>query len=212
MATSYFDIFPKIIYSQNNNREFNIVPDILRRAIIEKVLSFNSSYFDEYDVQDGETPEIVADKFYDDPTLHWVILHANEILDPRFEWPLSDNQLRNYAVAKYGSNDALDEVHHAEGYNISADQKTYEESNFIIAEGSTDIDNPIRIIFQTTALSEEGRDVRLPISYADNPKITNFVTNLEQESRDNAARRRIKILKPDLVSEVISSFQKLIKE
>ena len=31
------------------------------------------SFFDTYDVKNGETPEIIADKLYDDPKLHWIV-------------------------------------------------------------------------------------------------------------------------------------------
>lgn len=212
MATSYFESFPKLLYSQNNNRDFNIVPDVLRRAVVEKIASLNASYFDQYDVGEGETPETVADKFYDDPTLHWVILHVNEILDPRFEWPLSETQLQEYALAKYGSIDAINEVHHVEGYNITSDENVYEESNFILAPETQSLDEPVRILFEGTRTTSEGRTARIPITHADNVKITNLVTNIEFESRENEKRRRIRILKPELVADVVSTFQTLIKE
>ena len=52
---------------------------------------------------DGETPEIVADKFYNDSELYWIILMANEMIDPRFDWPLSYVNLLNYVDNKYGT-------------------------------------------------------------------------------------------------------------
>ena len=60
-----------------------------------------STAYDDYDVLDGETPEIVADKFYNDSFYHWTILIANNILDPRFDWPLSNQELVKFVQRKY---------------------------------------------------------------------------------------------------------------
>ena len=40
----------------------------------------------DYDVQDGETPEMIAHKYYDDPELHLTIMIANNITDYYSEW------------------------------------------------------------------------------------------------------------------------------
>ena len=37
--------------------------------------------FDYYDVKDGETPEMIAYKYYDDVELHWTIFLVNNIVD-----------------------------------------------------------------------------------------------------------------------------------
>ena len=56
--------------------------------------------YDWYDVKPGETPESVANGFYKDPSLYWVILVANRIID-RTGWYLTENQLLNYIFDKY---------------------------------------------------------------------------------------------------------------
>jgi NAD(P)-dependent dehydrogenase (short-subunit alcohol dehydrogenase family) len=67
IKTSYFEKFPRILYSQNNGRELNVVPDILRRVKIQEILNTQNVAFDLYDVQNGDTPEILADRVYNDP-------------------------------------------------------------------------------------------------------------------------------------------------
>ena len=42
--------------------------------------------FDYYDVKAGETPEYIANEFYGDPELHWVILMTNNIVDYYTQW------------------------------------------------------------------------------------------------------------------------------
>lgn len=207
MATDYFERYPKLLYTLDNGRSAQIVPDILRRVKIVEELQKIGSYYDLYDVQDGETPEIVADKFYRDPTLHWVVLLSNEIEDPRFQWPLTYNDLVKNAIAKYGSEEAIYEIHHAEGYRDNVATAFYEDSNFILAPETLSLDDPIRIIFEGEA------DVqRTPISHRRNSNITRLVTNIDYEIEENEKRRRIRVIKPALVEEVVSRFNTLIIE
>ena len=35
------------------------------------------------------TPENIADRYYGDSTLHWIVLLTNNILDPYFDFPLN---------------------------------------------------------------------------------------------------------------------------
>ena len=84
----YFNKFPKILYTLDNNRSGQLVPDILRRVKLSDTLKNNSAYYYDYDIKDNERPEMVAHRFYKNPELHWLIMHVNDIIDPRFDWPL----------------------------------------------------------------------------------------------------------------------------
>ena len=74
-----------------------------RRFSISNFLNNANVTFDEYYVQDGERPDIVAYDYYDDYTLDWLVLMTNEIHDPYYEWPLSYEQFNAYLKQKYGS-------------------------------------------------------------------------------------------------------------
>lgn len=120
---SYFEKFPKIVYTQDDYLTGQVVPDVLRRASVISEVIDNVSFYDLYDVEDGETPEIVADRYYNDPTLHWLVLLTNEVIDPRFAWPLSTNNLIEFCNGKYGAN--VYSTHHWEntdGYIVNSDE------------------------------------------------------------------------------------------
>jgi len=95
----YFNYFPKTIYSQNNSAD--IVTNVLARVTEITSLKNNALVYYQYDIQEGETPEIIADKYYGDPEKHWIILVTNEIIDPQFDWPLHYQQLADYIENKY---------------------------------------------------------------------------------------------------------------
>lgn len=59
-----------------------------------------------YVVQDGERPDNVANKAYDDPTLDWTVLIANNIQNIYDEWPKDSETFKQYIIEKYGSLEA----------------------------------------------------------------------------------------------------------
>ena len=70
----YFDSIPKILYDSKGNGEVKVVTNLLKRVAIRTKIKTNSLILDTYNVKNGETPESIADKLYDDPELHWVVL------------------------------------------------------------------------------------------------------------------------------------------
>jgi Base plate wedge protein 53 len=100
----YFSVFPTIPYSFDPaNGSFQIVTNIFARVkFLDSVLANTLIYYP-YSVQDGDTPWSIADKYYDDPQRHWVVLFTNQILNPYFDWPLTQTNLQAQIVEKYGS-------------------------------------------------------------------------------------------------------------
>jgi len=97
----YFKSFPVIHYSLDDGKTSFQIADIFRRVRSFDANLQTSTFYDDYDVLDGETPEIVADKFYNESYYHWVILLTNNILDPRFDWPLGNKELIAFVKRKY---------------------------------------------------------------------------------------------------------------
>ena len=106
----YFKNFPFINYSLDGGVTSYTMTDFFRRVKANATDILGSTAYDEYDVLDGDTPEITAHKLYRNADLHWVLLIANDIFDPRFDWPLSTVALNNYIQDKYGANKYA--VHH----------------------------------------------------------------------------------------------------
>ena len=115
---SYFAQFPLIPYDSVGAGNFKLVTNLLKRVGIRAKIKANVSVFDTYDVKEGETPEMLADKFYDDPELHWVVLMMNDITDRYHQWPLNHNQFLAHINDKYSNVDA---THHYEIEQTSGD-------------------------------------------------------------------------------------------
>ena len=113
----YFDSFPIIQYGSSDGAVKNVT-NLLKRIAVRSKLKTNVSFFDTYDVKNGETPEIIADKLYDDPKLHWVVMLFNDVTDRYHDWPMSEQQFNIYVNEKYSNPDG---IHHYEISQESGD-------------------------------------------------------------------------------------------
>ena len=86
----------------------HIITDFIRRVKVIERYTNSVSILMPYTVIEGETPEIVSMTFYNTPYYHWTILLANNIINPREEWPLSEIQLLEKISLKYPNNNKTD--------------------------------------------------------------------------------------------------------
>lgn len=115
---SYFDMFPNIYYSAKGDGKFTIMKDLLARVKLIANVKDNILGFDYYDVKDGETPEMIAHKYYGDVNLHWTILVVNDVIDYYEDWPMSVQRFEQFVKDKY---DNPQGIHHYEISQTSGD-------------------------------------------------------------------------------------------
>lgn len=112
----YFENFPKIYYDfpqDSTSTNLQILTDVTTNIRFRKQILENITLYDEYDIQEGETPEMIAEKVYGNAELHWVIMLANQRYNYLDDYPMSSSELYNYCVDTYGI-DNLNVVHHYE--------------------------------------------------------------------------------------------------
>lgn len=97
MAERYFDRFPVISYSNT------ICRDISRRVVFDDRIMKNASLFYPYELKAGLRADVLADVYYDDSYLDWLIYHTNGIIDPYYGWYLNNDEFDNFIMKKYGS-------------------------------------------------------------------------------------------------------------
>ena len=88
----YFSNFPLMAYSIKGDKIYKLVPDILRRVKLRANIKNGKFMFDNYYVKEGETPEIVAFKWFGDIwktsmalgvlTLHTIMKYHKQVVQP----------------------------------------------------------------------------------------------------------------------------------
>lgn len=117
---AYFTHFPRVSYDVRGDGNPQTMIDITKRVRFRDYMKTNYVQYDFYDVKAGETPEYIANEFYGDPELHWVIILTNNIIDYYSEWPMTEPQFLAYVKSKY---DNIDGIHHYEYTQESGDTK-----------------------------------------------------------------------------------------
>lgn len=97
MSSSYFKNFP--VASYNNFLVTNIT---VRNKLSDSIRDDTAVYF-KYTISEGDRPDIIAEKYYEDANFAWLVYFANKTLDPYFEWPLNNLDFDNFITQKYGS-------------------------------------------------------------------------------------------------------------
>tara|TARA_A100001015_G_scaffold218965_1_gene246197 strand:- start:1275 stop:1802 length:528 start_codon:yes stop_codon:yes gene_type:complete len=153
---SYFEKFPKIYYDANADGKYKVMTDIISRVKLVDSVKQNILNFDYYNVKDGETPEMIAHKYYDDPELHWTILIVNDVIDYYTQWPMSVQKFEEFMKDKYTNPQG---IHH---YEIS---QTSGNTELVIDVGMNTTDYPSATAISNYTyedrLQEQRRQIRL---------------------------------------------------
>lgn len=92
-----FTNFPIISY------DGNAAVNVLAKVKFTKIAQNINAIFYPYTIAEGERPDIIAANYYDDPRYSWVIYMANDIIDPYYDWPLTEEEFKRFINKKYGS-------------------------------------------------------------------------------------------------------------
>jgi hypothetical protein len=221
----YFKDFPTFFYEYtiNGEKSLTTVKDITRNIRFRRDILSNITVFDEYDIQEGETPEIIAEKLYGNPEYHWIIMLANDRYDYISDFPLSQAELEQFVYQKYGNyTDDMDSdvreaenalakfsIHHFETSDgtVVFDESQFPEisfeNRFFLEDGSGNITD------------ESDRQLVTENSIEDPPQIIDSfvkypVTNIDYEIRINEQKRRIKIIPQYLLNKILQDFRDIL--
>lgn len=210
--SKYFSYFPKTLYRPTDeNVDLDVVTNIVSRFVIEDSIKENSYAYYFYDVSEEDTPEILAAKLYNDPEKHWIILAMNDIIDPQYDWPLSEKQLSNFIDKKYTSNANTlisqtglqwsKENIHSYYYVV---EKTHQD-NITIDKYEVDANTYANTTISTSTLTlSDGNQVTKRI-------LKETKTYFDYEKDVNESKRQIKILKSSFVNEVEQKLREVMK-
>lgn len=112
----YFKQFPTFLYDFdiNGKTEYKLIKDITQNVRLRKEILSSVTVYDEYDIMEGETPEIISEKIYGSPLYHWVIMICNERYNYVDDFPLTQQQLDNHVTEKYGAGNEYDTHHYVD--------------------------------------------------------------------------------------------------
>lgn len=148
---AYFNELPNLevvsrFVNVETNKDFIKIKNLWRRAKIREDIANAITAFNYYQIKDNERPDQIAQKYYRDPELDWVILITNNITNLNEDWPLDNNTLYNYLIEKYGNEENLQKIHHTETVESRDDFNRLVVPEKLQVDPSLDIPSPFKTV------------------------------------------------------------------
>jgi hypothetical protein len=195
---TYFRQLPDFNYvnlDSNLSSEYTRVKNLFKRGELRSDIFVNLAFFNKYSIVGEESPDEVSLRLYDTEEFDWVILLANNIINVRDEWPLSNDSLYNYLIDVYGSEENLQKIHHYETIEIK--------------------DNSGRVVLRKGLRTEEmysftyyerSTQQNVTVSNA-SEAISNYVDAIRKEE----AKRNIFVLKPEYLNVLTNDLERIMQ-
>lgn len=190
----YFSLIPDLIYPDLQDKTKRVIAkNFFRKVRMREDLSTAPLFFATYTIEDGETPDIVADKLYSNASYFWILLIVNNITNLNKEWPVSSYNLGELLSEKYDNPYAIKHYETIDLYDDEGNQ--IQEKGIIVPQNYK-----LRYYNSTTDLVEtlSGEQIMMPVSYTD------YETNINNEKRE------IFYLKRRYISKFIDEFKSKI--
>ena len=189
----YFRELPDVDYQSFlsdslSSQSYLRVKNLFRRNKLRDDLSGVFTLFNKYEIPEGSRPELVAEEFYGDAELDWVVLLTAGILNVRDEWPLSNYNLYRYAENLYGSE--LNAVRY------------YETKEVKDANG--------RLILPKEKVVDSDFTIPNPDSYTTTLNPVRPVTNWEYEVRKNDEKSSIYLLRREYLQQFLNDMRQIM--
>ena len=185
----YFSYFPLVSHDLTNQGREVLLTNVMRRFKIRSSVKDNAGVYYDYDIQAGDRPDTIAEKYYGSSSLAWIVIHYNDIVDPFYGWPLFEPDFTAYIRTKYGS--------------LAAAQSSVYEYSQILQQQYTRTDGSIVqkryvAVDKTTydSLTEENKEA---------------LTYYDWEVEENEKKRKIKILDKRYVPQIKKEVEEVLR-
>ena len=207
----YFRELPDVEYQSFlsdaiSSKEYLKVKNLFRRNKLRDDLQNVFTLFNKYEIVDGARPDTVAEEFYGDAELDWVVLMTAGIINVRDEWPLSNYRLYQYVEQKYDILE-LNEVRYYETKEI----KDSNDRLILPAEKIVDEDFSISyydngIYYTNDSTSSFDENVERVII----PNPVRGVSNWEYETIKNNKKSSIYLLKRGYLQQFLNDMREIM--
>ena len=181
-------LYPSFLPNKTSSLDFIEIKNLFRRAKLRDDLQNNFTVFEKYEIPMGLRPDTVAEELYGSDELDWVVLTVAGILNVRNEWPLSDRDLYEYSLNKYG--ESLNSTRFFE-------TKETKDSNgrLILPKG--------KVVDSNFTIPKPGEPTATL-----NPVVG--ISNYEYETRINNEKRNIFVLREEYLQQFLNDMRELM--
>jgi len=174
--------------------DYITVKNLFRRGFLREDIFQDLTFFTKYQIRGDDRPDNVAFEIYQDSTLDWLVLMANNVINIQNEWPISNSVFDELMTDKYESYENLiGGIHHYETIEVK------DASGVVIVRAGLQVESTYSVTF----FDERANELKTIT-----PTIP--VTNYEYEQKINEGKRNIYLLKPKYIQVVRDDLEDLM--
>ena len=200
MPNPYFSNLTDLLYvnrteDARSEGDYSVVKNFFKRAKLREDIFQDLAFFTKYIVIGDDRPDNVATRIYDDPSLDWVVLMSNNIVNVQSEWPMSQGDFNTYVTEKYADEETLySGVHHYEANEVKTS-----DGSIIIASGTrVSVGQSVSYFDDLSEQQIVRTDIASPI------------TNYMHEDKLNNDKRNIFVLKPIYLNILFDDLEEIM--
>jgi len=202
MSSNYFSQLPDFEYvnrTEDGKRisDYTKVKNLFKRGKLREDIFQDTTTFEQYQIQGDDRPDNVAQKFYGDASLDWVVLLSNNIINLYEEWPLPQLGWDAYILEKYNMNydELYNGIHH------------YESNEVTNSQGVVIFPKGVRVgAAQSVSYFDQVSNQQVTV----NP-VSKGITNYDYERKLNDDKRNIFLLKGIYLNIVSDDIEKMMR-
>jgi len=183
--------YPSLLNDRQGSSDTVRVKNLFRRVVVRDDYFTKFVNFTKYKIIGDDRPDITSEDVYGTPDLDWLIMTANNIIDIKSDWPMTEFDLNLYLNEKY-TPQQLVEIHHYETIEFR------DFDNQLIIQGGLSVDENFTVQYL------RGGQIRRvsPIK---------SVSYFEYELNKNDEKRNINVIDKEFVPVVIKDFENIMK-
>ena len=196
--SSYFSEVPDFEYVSRlpdaKISDYIKVKNLFRRGFLRDDIFQDLTFFTKYQVVGDDRPDNVAFEIYNDSTLDWLVLMANNIVNIQDEWPIANSVFDELMTEKYGDYETLiGGIHHHETIEVK------DANGVVIVKAGLQVESTYSVTF----FDERANQLKTVT-----PTIP--VTNYQYEQKINEEKRNIYLLRPRYLQVVRDDLEDLM--
>ena len=176
--------------------DYVAVKNLFKKAELRPDIFQDLSTFQKYQIKGDDRPDNVAEDFYQDSSLDWLVLTCNNIINVQTEWPMSQRDFDRFLLDKYGTYANLESTHHHETLEVK------NSKGVVMLEKGLEVESDFSFSYYDWWLKEQKT-----IATAN---LVTEVTNYQYEEKIEDAKRNIFLLKVRYLNLVTDDLEEIM--
>jgi len=176
--------------------DYIAVKNLFKKAELRPDIFQDLATFQKYQIKGDDRPDNVAEDFYQDSSLDWLVLTCNNIINVQTEWPMSQRDFDRFLLDKYGTYTNLESTHHHETLEVK------NSKGVVMLEKGLEVESDFSFSYYDWWLKEQKT-----IATAN---LVTEVTNYQYEEKIEDAKRNIFLLKVRYLNLVTDDLEEIM--